>query len=45
MSGLPPPGIRHFWTTLPLASEMIEIDPSARLPTYRTRESRLTYSP
>ena len=31
MSGLPPPGIRHFLITLRVAKLITEIDPSARL--------------
>ncbi len=33
MSGLPPPGKRHLWTTLCLAKEITEIEPSSRLET------------
>ena len=33
MSGLPPPGIRHLWTTSRVAKEITEIEPSPRLET------------
>ena len=42
MSGLPPPGSRQVATTLRVANESTEIEPSPRLDTYRYRESRLT---
>src|SRR5204863_8125593 len=35
MSGLPPPGMRHFATTRRVRNEIREIEPSPRLVTYR----------
>ncbi len=45
MSGLPPPGMRHFPTTLRVANESREMDPSPRFVTYRTLASRRGYRP
>ena len=35
MSGLPPPGSRHFFTTRRLANDSTETEPSPRFETYR----------
>src|SRR6476620_5685718 len=45
ISGLPPPGSRHFLATLLDAKSITEMLPSSRFDTYSMRESRLTYRP
>src|SRR4051794_39836530 len=45
MSGEPPPGMCHFLNGLRVRNEITLIEPSPRLETYNTRESRLGYSP
>src|SRR5207244_13383934 len=45
MSGLPPPGIHHFRSTLRVRKLITEIEPSPRFVAYRSLPLRLGYRP